>query len=74
MLLYTNSICITKETGSVTNFPGADKFEGDLLIEQCDILVPAAGERVITAENAEQVFHYVISCVIVCILFSQCTV
>ncbi|XP_067928657.1 glutamate dehydrogenase, mitochondrial-like [Watersipora subatra] len=40
---------------TITGFPGADKYDGDLLLEQCDILVPAAGERVLTEENAAQV-------------------
>lgn len=48
-------LCLVQENGTITTFPGAEKFEGDLLLEQCDILVPAAGERVITAENANQV-------------------
>lgn len=38
--------------GTITGFPGADSYDGDLLLEQCDILVPAAGESVLTAENA----------------------
>ncbi|KAF6040549.1 GLUD1 [Bugula neritina] len=41
--------------GTITGFPGADKYDGDLLLEKCDILVPAAGERVLTGDNAHQV-------------------
>ncbi|XP_057670661.1 uncharacterized protein LOC130902488 [Diorhabda carinulata] len=38
--------------GTINGFPGAEKFDGDLLSHECDILIPAAMEKVITAENA----------------------
>ncbi|MCH9047159.1 MAG: Glu/Leu/Phe/Val dehydrogenase, partial [SAR324 cluster bacterium] len=46
-----------KETGSTLDFPGAKNFEnGKQALEyECDILVPAALERQITAENAPRV-------------------
>ena len=46
-----------KETGSVKGFPGATFFENSaaLLEQPCDILVPAALENVITAENAPRI-------------------
>jgi len=37
---------------SIIGFPGADATEEDLLIADCDILVPAAGEKQITRKNA----------------------
>ncbi|KAK3091556.1 hypothetical protein FSP39_020787 [Pinctada imbricata] len=43
------------EHGTIKGFPNAEPFEGDLLVEQCDILVPAASERVLTCDNAAQV-------------------
>lgn len=46
-----------KANHTITGFPGADKYEGNLLLEECDILVPAAGERVLTEEIAEEVCH-----------------
>lgn len=44
-----------QDNGTITGFPGAEKYDGDLLTEQCDILIPAAMERALNAENAEQV-------------------
>jgi glutamate dehydrogenase/leucine dehydrogenase len=43
-------------TGSVADFPGAENIEPAAILEQeCDILVPAALEGVITGENAGNV-------------------
>lgn len=46
-----------KTTGSILNFPGAKNFEKntDALEFECDILIPAALEMVITDENAPRV-------------------
>src|SRR3984885_15154835 len=46
-----------KKTGSVLNFPGATNLKntGDALELDCDILIPAALENVINAENAPRV-------------------
>ena len=46
-----------KKTGSILNFPGATNFEknGDALEMECDILIPAALENVIDAENAPRI-------------------
>jgi len=46
-----------KKTGSILNFPGATNFEknSDALEMECDILIPAALENVIDAENAPNV-------------------
>lgn len=42
--------------GSMKGFPGAEEYQGEsLLYEECDILVPAAMEKVITKDNAEKV-------------------
>jgi glutamate dehydrogenase (NAD(P)+) len=40
-------------TGGVIGFPGGDKISNeDLLIQPCEVLIPAAMDRVITAQNA----------------------
>jgi glutamate dehydrogenase (NAD(P)+) len=46
-----------KTTGSILNFPGAKNFEKntDALEYECDILIPAALEMVITAKNAPRI-------------------
>lgn len=44
------------ETGSVVNFPGTEPISNEALLEtECDILVPAAVQSVITSENANNV-------------------
>ncbi len=43
------------ENGGVAGFPGADPIDpDDMLLQPCDVLVPAALERVITKDNAAQ--------------------
>ncbi len=45
-----------QEAGSVVGFPGADAITNDELLEiDCDVLVPAAIEGVVTVKNADQV-------------------
>jgi glutamate dehydrogenase (NAD(P)+) len=42
--------------GTIMGFPGAETYEkGDILEEQCDILVPAASEGQLTVANAERI-------------------
>lgn len=38
--------------GSIMGFPGAQATTENLLLADCDILIPAAGEKQITAEIA----------------------
>lgn len=46
-----------KQTGSILNFPGATNIpkSSDALELECDILIPAALESVITKENADRI-------------------
>ncbi|KAL3876891.1 hypothetical protein ACJMK2_034672 [Sinanodonta woodiana] len=43
------------KNGTIIGFPGANPYEGDLLCEKCDILVPAASERQLTKQNAPKI-------------------
>lgn len=44
-----------RETGGVAGFPGGEMVDpAEFLLQKCDVLVPAALERVITKENAGQ--------------------
>lgn len=44
-----------QENGTIVGYPMAKPYEGNLLTEKCDILVPAASEKQLTAQNAHQV-------------------
>ena len=45
-----------QEAGSVVGFPGGDKITNEELLElECDILIPAAIEGVITGDNVDRV-------------------
>src|ERR1019366_5525534 len=45
-----------KETGSITNFPrGEDMDKTDAMFLECDVLLPAATENVLTSQNAHRV-------------------
>jgi len=49
-------IAFKQETGSVSGFSGGDKISNKEVLEcECDVLVPAALEKVITAENAPRI-------------------
>ncbi|XP_038060187.1 glutamate dehydrogenase, mitochondrial-like isoform X2 [Patiria miniata] len=43
------------QNGTIVGFPDAEPFDGDLMVEQCDILVPCAGEKQITPKNAPHI-------------------
>jgi len=43
------------ESGTIVGFPGASDTNEDLMVAECDILVPAANERQITGQNAHNI-------------------
>ena len=45
----------SQENGTIVGFPGATPTFDNLLTAECDILIPAAGEKVITSEIARDV-------------------
>ncbi|MBV9085146.1 MAG: Glu/Leu/Phe/Val dehydrogenase [Acidobacteriaceae bacterium] len=45
-----------RETGSITQFPEAEDVDRDeAILMDCDVLIPAATESVITSQNAERI-------------------
>ena len=45
-----------QRTGTVLDFPGAEKADpAELLLKECEILIPAATENVITSQNVDRV-------------------
>ncbi len=45
-----------QEKGTIHGFPGAEKYNSaELLVTDCEVLIPAATENVITSKNAAQV-------------------
>lgn len=51
-----------KETGSITDFPGGENIDKDqALFLECEVLLPAAKENVITSQNARH-----LNCKILC--------
>ena len=45
-----------KETGSIADFPGAENIDkNEALYQECDVLLPAATENVITSQNAHKI-------------------
>lgn len=53
---YEKVFAFKAKTGSVKNFPGAKNLTNKKLLElECDVLIPAALENQITAENAPRI-------------------
>jgi glutamate dehydrogenase (NAD(P)+) len=45
-----------QKNGTIQGFPGAEKYDSaELLITDCEVLIPAATENVITSKNAGQI-------------------
>uniref|UniRef100_A0A8B9HIW6 Glutamate dehydrogenase n=1 Tax=Astyanax mexicanus TaxID=7994 RepID=A0A8B9HIW6_ASTMX len=41
--------------GTIVGFPNAQPYEGNIMEAQCDILIPAAGEKQLTRKNAHNI-------------------
>ncbi|XP_051523997.1 glutamate dehydrogenase 1b [Myxocyprinus asiaticus] len=41
--------------GTIVGFPNSQAYEGNILEAQCDILIPAAGEKQLTRKNARNI-------------------
>jgi len=55
MKLYLRYCVLIQANRTIMGFPKANATTKNLLEEQCDILVPAAGEKQITTENASRI-------------------
>ena len=53
-LVSPGSVSSPQENGTIMGFPGATPTDENLLVAQCDILIPAAGEKQITSNIARQ--------------------
>ncbi|XP_055006195.1 glutamate dehydrogenase, mitochondrial-like isoform X2 [Boleophthalmus pectinirostris] len=43
------------QNGTIVGFPGAKPYEGSILEADCHILIPAAGEKQLTRNNAPRI-------------------
>uniref|UniRef100_UPI0000D8D680 glutamate dehydrogenase 1b n=1 Tax=Danio rerio TaxID=7955 RepID=UPI0000D8D680 len=43
------------QNGTIVGFPNSQPYEGNILEAQCDILIPAAGEKQLTRKNAHNI-------------------
>ena len=65
-------VCIAfQEHNTIKDFPGAEKTDQNLLVADCDILVPAAGEKQITAEIAHNVKAKVVIYIVEVVMYSR---
>lgn len=55
ILWIWTQLCFDQENGTIKGFPNSEPYDGDLLLAECDILVPAASERQLTQDNAHEV-------------------
>ena len=55
ILIFSNTIIFQANNRSIVDYSKAQNTDKNLLTEQCDILVPAAGEKQITSEIASNI-------------------
>lgn len=55
-ILQTDVVLLFKQQhGTIVGFPNAQPYEGSILEADCDILIPAAGEKQLTRKNAPNI-------------------
>lgn len=48
-------LLFSQQHGTIVGFPNAQPYEGSILEADCDILIPAAGEKQLTRKNAPNI-------------------
>lgn len=48
-------LLLSQQHGTIVGFPNAQPYEGSILEADCDILIPAAGEKQLTRKNAPNI-------------------
>lgn len=48
-------LLLLQQHGTIVGFPNAQPYEGSILEADCDILIPAAGEKQLTRKNAPNI-------------------
>lgn len=46
---------LSQANGTIVGFPNSTPYEGNILEADCDILIPAAGEKQLTKSNAHKI-------------------
>lgn len=49
------SLPFLQQHGTIVGFPGAKPYDGNILEADCHILIPAAGEKQLTRNNAPKI-------------------
>ncbi|MEQ2203373.1 hypothetical protein XENOCAPTIV_029350 [Xenoophorus captivus] len=52
---FQDKTFIIQQHGTIVGFPGAKPYEGNILEADCHILIPAAGEKQLTRNNASRI-------------------
>lgn len=55
ILIFVCACLHLKQHGTIVGFPGAKPYEGNILEADCHILIPAAGEKQLTRQNAPKI-------------------
>eukprot|EP00061_Rhincodon_typus_P016472 g44709.t1 len=52
---FVSLLCYNMAQGTIVGFPKAKPYDDNILEAECDILIPAAGEKQLTKSNAQKV-------------------